>query len=375
MQKVEGSSPFSRLSKSPAQAGFFDARTPVLGGLARHFSRLVPDSFRKPSAADFRFPSPEPSIGHCRDAVPRSVPDSVRERRPAWTRRCRSHGPRPASTRTSLRAARPIPCPCQALAGRRQACLRDPVDLPASRLPAPGVLDATARGTLFALVGYGATITVQGTGSDPDVGRPAPDATAPYQSLTQTFLSSRSTPSSPTSAARARGTPAALHVPNDTCLPTAGQPGRSRRRRPPARGSDAPGRRAVCSFAFGGGLSLRYCEAEATGGRQGAAASVQGRRVLQHMTRLDCSRRTAAPAGSLAIEVCRRLPSGERQRSRRPKRSTRPRRPRDAHGRGTPSRPRRGRRRSARRRSRRVSRRAALAAIRRSRCWRRCRRR
>ena len=67
--------------------------------------------------------------------------------------------------------------------------LRDPVDLPAYRLPAPGALDATARGTLFALVGYGATINVQGTG------KPTPmwddqrrTATAPYQSLTQTFL-------------------------------------------------------------------------------------------------------------------------------------------------------------------------------------------
>lgn len=67
--------------------------------------------------------------------------------------------------------------------------LSAPVDRPTNRLPTPGVLDATSRGTLFALVGYGATINVQGTG------KPTPvwddqrrTAAAPYQSLTQTFL-------------------------------------------------------------------------------------------------------------------------------------------------------------------------------------------
>ena len=50
MQKVEGSSPFSRSRKSPAQAGFFDAREHAFGDLARHLVRSVPDSFRKPAA-------------------------------------------------------------------------------------------------------------------------------------------------------------------------------------------------------------------------------------------------------------------------------------------------------------------------------------
>jgi hypothetical protein len=67
--------------------------------------------------------------------------------------------------------------------------LRDPVSRSAYSLPGPGVLDAMARGTSFALVGYGATINTQGTGKPTPVWDDQRRAvTAPLQALTQTFL-------------------------------------------------------------------------------------------------------------------------------------------------------------------------------------------
>jgi V8-like Glu-specific endopeptidase len=67
--------------------------------------------------------------------------------------------------------------------------LHDPVAQTPYRLPAAGVLDTLSRGTVFELVGYGATINTQGTG------KPTPvwddqrrTVTAPFQTLTQTFL-------------------------------------------------------------------------------------------------------------------------------------------------------------------------------------------
>jgi hypothetical protein len=67
--------------------------------------------------------------------------------------------------------------------------LRDPVSRSAYSLPRPGVLGAMPRGTIFELVGYGATINTQGTGKPTPVWDDQRRAvTAPLQALTQTFL-------------------------------------------------------------------------------------------------------------------------------------------------------------------------------------------
>jgi hypothetical protein len=67
--------------------------------------------------------------------------------------------------------------------------LRDSVSRSAYSLPGPGVLGAMARGTIFALVGYGARINTQGTGKPTPVWDDQRRAvTAPLQALTQTFL-------------------------------------------------------------------------------------------------------------------------------------------------------------------------------------------
>jgi hypothetical protein len=47
MQKVEGSSPFSRFKKSPAQAGFFDAAFEFSQQRGGHFGRLTTNSLRE----------------------------------------------------------------------------------------------------------------------------------------------------------------------------------------------------------------------------------------------------------------------------------------------------------------------------------------
>ena len=65
----------------------------------------------------------------------------------------------------------------------------DPVDRVPYKLPGAGALEQTTHGTRFELVGYGATINLQGTGKpSPAFEDQRQTTTALFQSLTQTFL-------------------------------------------------------------------------------------------------------------------------------------------------------------------------------------------
>jgi hypothetical protein len=139
MQKVEGSSPFSRLQKSPAHAGFFlglHKRCRAIGNRisGAHYEITTRTGFAPAARAGgvascCSEADVNPGIGHLGSAHDDRKHDTLPRRR-VWRdlvtdarmpHRCISPGPQRACTRGSPRAAQRPPCPCPAPADRHRA--------------------------------------------------------------------------------------------------------------------------------------------------------------------------------------------------------------------------------------------------------------